>query len=160
MYKKLNSKAPKFKLGAEKIEDKNFCSLLAVAQLTEEDYETVFLAFRNAGRKTGGGTKHEVTEKALFELGYKIEEFKFHDASQYPGCHGVLLINVTSFHPKRFPEFFKELPDLYCVSAKHAFAIIGGQTKDWSHEKYLRIKKAYTITPMTSEECKEATGAA
>lgn len=126
----------------------NDCVVIAITLLTGKPYEVVHKALKAQGRKDKKGTGHAVWSEAVADLGFKAEEYDLpSQVSSYPGCHGILLSNVTSFHPKRFPEYFpSSMPDLLCITARHGFAMMGGETKDWSHEKYLRIKSTYKIT--------------
>lgn len=134
----------------KELEETNDCVVIAVSLITGLSYKEVHSMLAKHGRKPKRGTNSLIWSEALKELGYEVEEYTFHSASKYPGCHGILLKSITSFHPKRFPEYFNEsMPNLLCITSDHAFAMIAGQTKDWSHEKYLRIKHAYKVTKIS-----------
>ena len=128
--------------------DKNIFSVVAVASLTERPYDEIAKLFLEAGRKHRKSTPIWITDKIIQQLGFKKVRIHLRDIiASYPLPHCNVLKNVTSHHPRRFPECFPG-GKLLARSRGHVFAIIDGEVHDWSVNAALRLVNLYRIVPV------------
>lgn len=137
----------------------NDCSIRALAILIGLPYAQVLDAFAMVGRAPGQGAwAFEVLEAAK-TLGYylqplgptHIDRSKFPPPwiqsiiRKYPGRHKTRS-TLTTYHPRRFPDAWKDVPDLLLETAGHHAAYKDGIVHDYSTNHSRRIIQAYRIT--------------
>jgi len=126
----------------------NDCAVKAVAAVTGRAYSVAHRTLKKLGRANGTATPFALTEEAIKVLGYKLEEFSVREiVDRFPGVH-VNLKSFTTHSPARFPEAFVGEPNILAITSGHAAAIVKGATIDYGHNRALRVKRAYRVTPI------------
>ena len=124
--------------------DRGFCVPLAISALTGLDWKKVQKVFLEVGRPKGKGTTLIQVKAALAKLGYELEQVdEFSIIRTYPGVHRNLK-SITSKHTTRFKESFKG-KKLMMWGRSHTWAVIDGETEDWSHTRSLRANLVFEI---------------
>lgn len=133
--------------------DWNYCSVIAAHLLTDKSFDECQRVFDTLGRNRKKPTPLSITRLAYPALGFDMREIKLaeqHDRffSKYPGQHKFKL-HLTSRHPHRFANVWRDNAPrrLLAHSRNHAWAIIDGQTIDYSINRSLRIQWLWEITP-------------
>ena len=121
------------------LNESNDCTVKAVALVCGVTYQEAHAEMKRRGRKDRRGAFAWQYKAAVEHFGKRIitrtaNEF----ISQYPGIHKTLS-HVTSHHPRRFPGVFSKDKVYLLRSRSHVLAVIGGEVKDWSINKSLRI---------------------
>ena len=131
---------------ASEIGERNDCAVKAVAFAAGIPYERAWELLNKHGRKTGGGTLPSITEAVMKELGCELTEVKAYDfISRYPGHHSKALKNVTTHHPARFPDVWKD-GQIYLMSVRgHILAVVNGEVMDWSRRRALRALRIMRV---------------
>ena len=118
----------------------------AVALVTGEAYEKVRTLMAELGRKNGRGTNIAITKEALAMLGKTNERVSALDfISKYPAGHRDILKNVTSYHPARFPEAWKDGKRYLMFTSGHVLAVVDGVAHDWTASKAKRARFIWEI---------------
>ena len=135
-------------LKIELADDKNYCAIIAVSAITSQPVEKVRELMEANGRKRKRGTKHETTRKVLEILGYKVTEWSFakrHQIiQQYPEPHNRLE-NITTHHPRRFPQVWQGQPDMLMFSRAHVSAYVDGVVCDWAVKHSKRVVELWLV---------------
>ena len=119
--------------------EKNDCSVKAVALVCGVSYDEAHAAMAAQGRKKGRGAQTSSIELAVIALGKKIEVVNpKHIIAQYPGVHKNLQ-NVTTHHPARFPDAWKNGGTYLAYIRGHVLAIVDGVVHDWTVGRSKRI---------------------
>lgn len=132
-------------------EDKD-CTVMAVAVACDVPYSKAHKAMSEAGRKPRRGAKRDVTQKAIESLGFKIRkwspsEFKT-TIADYAPPHNTRL-NITTHHPRRFPEVWKEKHrNMLFFTRNHVAAVRDHVTHDWSINNKLHVKEIWEVDPV------------
>lgn len=129
--------------------DKAFCSIIAVAAITNQPVQKIQSLMAKHGRKFRCGTKRETTEAVLVELGYKVTKRNYIWISnkimnRYPERHQSLM-SITSHHPRRFPSAWVGQPDMLMFGAKHVAAYVDGVVCDWTIKHSMRVNEIWTL---------------
>lgn len=128
---------------AAKYGEKNDCSVVAVAMFTGCSYDTAREALANRGRINGQGVRNDIIMKALDDIGHPVIALPMDGLiNAYPG-RGVMLKNVTTHHPRRYPQVWEGMLDFLMISRGHIAAFVGGEIHDWSVNRALRIMCGY-----------------
>ena len=136
----------------QEMEDKNFCSPLALSLVTGISVEQAAKMMEEKGRKTGKGTSDFIFEKCLNELGYrKVIVNTEAIIRKFPRPHCDVLKNLTTHHGRRFPGTFDKDVKYVARTSGHILAIIDGEVKDWSINRSLRIFSLHKV-----EKCDDA----
>lgn len=122
--------------------EKNDCSVKAVALVCGVSYDVAHAKMAELGRKSGRGASTTSIELAVIALGKKVEPVNpKHVIKQYPGVHKNLQ-NVTTHHPARFPDVWKDGKTYLAYIRGHVLAIVDGVVHDWTVG---RAKRVYRI---------------
>ena len=126
--------------------ESNDCAVRAVAALTNTPYEVVHAMMARKGRKARKGTPWPIIGSTLQDLGYKCvlrhaREF----IRRYPGSHATALKSVTTHHPDRFPEVWRDGKAYMFSTARHVAAIVNGVNHDWTRGAARRCLAIYEI---------------
>lgn len=131
---------------AGELNEKNDCSVRALALVCEITYQEAHALLTLEGRKNRHGTPFSYTCAALESLGFKAVRIEQNDIiSQYPGIHSTALKGITSHHPARFPDVWKNGKKYLMQTRGHILAVIDGKAHDWSAGKALRCKVLYEV---------------
>jgi hypothetical protein len=88
--------------------------------------------------------------KAFADHGFVLEPVKDNTIiDKYPKGHRDVLKNVTTHHPRRFPQAFEGL-NLLLVSKGHFVAIANGQVECYSVNNSLRAIFIYSVRKLES----------
>ena len=127
---------------ARDMNDRGFCSPVSVAMLTGESFAKVKEMMEERGRRHRAATHQHIANAVLEELGFKRVKVNLQDVlASYPKPHCNVLKNVTTHHPRRFPQAFDPSKKYLAHVRGHVLAIIDGEVKDWSVNNSLRIYK-------------------
>ena len=130
-----------FQIGREKGE-KNDCSVKAVALITGKTYDEAHIELQRRGRINRQGVQNNIILDAAAALGEPTKRLLlkdvYHIIQSYPKPHYGLK-NITSHHPRRFPQIWSKAPDCLLFSNAHVAAFINGAVIDWSVNNVLRI---------------------
>lgn len=138
------------RLAQAQANEKNDCTVKAVALLTGATYATAHAAMARFGRQPGKGASNFSTERAIMALGFRLTPVETRTMIQrYPKGHSDVLKSVTSHHPRRFPKAWTDGNAYLAFTAGHALAIVNGVCHDWSANKALRIYRLLKVEPNT-----------
>ena len=119
--------------------EKNDCSVKAVALVCGVSYDVAHATMAELGRKAGRGASTSSIEQAVLKLGKTLEPVNPKNIiAQYPGVHKNLQ-NVTTHHPARFNEVWKNGGTYLAYIRGHVLAIVDGVVHDWTVGKAKRI---------------------
>lgn len=122
------------------------CAVRAVAALTDTSYEVVHSIMTRRGRKHGKGTAWAIIWATIEELGFTVAVRNATSFIQrYPGSHATALKSVTTHHPDRFPDVWKDGKRYMISTRAHVLAVINGVNHDWTRGKAKRAIKIYEI---------------
>lgn len=126
--------------------DRNDCSVKAVALVCGVEYEVAQQALAAAGRnKCDGAYVHQI-HNAIKQLGKSLTRVDVrHFINQYPAAHRKALKSVTTHHPERFNNVWKDGKTYIAHCNNHCLAIIDGVNHDWSRGRAKRIVSIYEI---------------
>lgn len=125
--------------------ERNDCTVKAVALVTGASYEKAREVLKALGRRDRKGTTSSVFMAAVRVLGKDFRRVESREiTSTYPSPHDTLQ-HVTSHHPRRFNKVWDKSKTYIMASSTHAFAVVGGETKDWSVNRSLRATAIYEI---------------
>ena len=125
------------------------CAVRAVAALTDTSYEVVHAIMAEKGRKHGRGTPWSTIWATFEELGFKaVKRHVFEFIERYPGTHATALKSVTTHHPDRFPNVWKDGKSYLFCTREHVLAVINGVNHDWTRGKAKRAKYIYEIVSL------------
>jgi hypothetical protein len=135
-------------LNSEKAQyENNDCTVKAVALVCQVSYEVAHAELARLGRRPGKGCNASVWLLAIRNLGFELRCVHPHEIiSRFPSSHQKLK-GLTSHHPRRFPKHWDNSKVYVARSSGHAFAIIKGETQDWSINKVLRIRSIWEVSP-------------
>ena len=126
--------------------DSNFCSPIALAMVTGITASEAAERMSSYGRKLGKGTPNQIFNKVLCELGFTSKRIQTKDMiEKLPRPHCDVLKNLTTHHPRRFPGVFDPSKKYIAQVNGHILAIVGGEVKDWSVNRSLRIFALFEI---------------
>jgi hypothetical protein len=89
--------------------ENNDCAVKALAIVTDKDYSLVRNLLAERGRRPGKGTNRQDSWEVLERLGFtsvSVSPKQFID--KYPLPHCNVLKNVTTHHPDRFPDVWRD----------------------------------------------------
>ena len=128
------------------INERGDCAVRAVAALTDTSYEVVHAIMARRGRKHGEGTGWAIIWATIEELGFTIAVRNPTSFIQrYPGSHAAALKSVTTHHPDRFPDVWKDGKRYMISTRAHVLAVVNGVNHDWTRGKAKRAIKIYEI---------------
>lgn len=125
-------------------EDKD-CAVVAVAAACGVSYAKAHATLKELGRKDKSSTRTAIIHKGVKALGKELKLVHAHSfISQYPAAHRVLK-GVTSHHPDRFPDVWRNGKTYLLYTHAHVVAVVNGMNCDWSRGRALRIKTIYEV---------------
>jgi len=132
--------------------ENNDCSVIAIAIACNVTYEMAHAACKKHGRVNRQGTFVSISEKAIYELGYKIRKWtdaeKITKIHSYPGAHKGLSA-ITSHHLRRFPAAWRNVHrNMIWASWRHMFAVKDGIVRDWSTNSSIRVNTIWEVEPV------------
>lgn len=131
---------------ANELNEDNDCSVKALALVCEITYQEAHALLAAEGRKSRNGTPFAYTRAALESIGFKAILINKNDIiCQYPGIHSTALKGITSYHPARFPDVWKNGKKYLMATRGHILAVIDGKTHDWSAGRALCCTVLYEI---------------
>lgn len=140
--------------------DNRFCAVAAVAIITGKPYKEIATLMEEKGRKHRQGTQQYITDNVLKDLGYELKRVAIRDIiASFPKPHCNVLKNMTTHHPRRFPGCIDPTKMYLAHVSGHILAITGGQVRDWSVNRSLRIYKLEEVVPaqpVTKQELAQA----
>jgi hypothetical protein len=90
-------------------EERGDCGVKAISIVCQVHYDTVLAELTKRGRKKGRATPNALIIPMLEHFGKKVIERQPYDfIHQYPSPHRDLLQHVTSHHPRRFPQVWRD----------------------------------------------------
>lgn len=135
LYRDLNSKSF----------DRNDCAVIAIAAATGLSYEAAHSLAKAAGRKNGRGIRQAQTMAALAAAGKTTVELEPLDfIKKYPRPHQILK-SVTTHHPDRFPDVWKDGNTYLLFTRGHVLAVVNGVNCDWTRGRAKRIRWIYRV---------------
>jgi hypothetical protein len=144
---------------ASELGESNDCAVKAVSLITARPYAEVHKMFEEAGRKNKKGTPTEITKAVLLKMGWKMvnigrpqvifraeyrPDWVLDITQRYPGAHKGLQA-LTTYHPKRFPDAWKHIPNCLVQCPGHIAAFMNGDIHDWSVTRSKRISCLYVL---------------
>lgn len=124
----------------------NDCALKAVALVTGASYEAVHAYFKGRGRKDGAPTPRAFTMDAIGHFGkkYRYLNARYDFILKYPSAHQILK-GVTTHHPARFHNVWKDGKTYLLFTQGHVLAVINGVNHDWTVGRALRVKSIVEV---------------
>lgn len=131
----------KYKVLADNENENNDCVVRAISAATGASYLDVLRLSCQMGRKKGRGAQVVVTTQLAEAFGFKLEVESLESfnppARRARGKHGKH--GITSHHPDRFPQMWKDRGTLICWNRTHMWAVVDGVVIDWSRGRSLRV---------------------
>lgn len=125
--------------------EKNDCSVKAVALACGVSYDVAHAEMQKQGRKQGRGASTASIELACIALGKQLNPVSpRHKIAAYPGVHKNLQ-NVTTHHPARFPDVWKDGKTYLAYIRGHVLAIVDGVVHDWTVGRAYRVQRILEV---------------
>jgi hypothetical protein len=118
------------------LNERNDCTVVAIALTTGLPYHVVHKALEARGRKSRKGAFNDQWLGALADLGFKARRWTSREVvdmiMSYPkkGISGL-----TTHQPRRFPKSWANSGTLILHSHRHVSACINGEVQDWAINK-------------------------
>lgn len=129
--------------------ENNDCAVKAICAATGVPYETVQAQLKTLGRKDRRGTQGWMTEKVMNQLGFKLTLVnRMEKIQQYPGVHGKVLRSVTTHHPDRFQQVWRDGKTYLFNTPGHILCVKDGRNLDWTRGKAKRVTMIREVTPL------------
>lgn len=131
------------------VRENNDCAVRAVAAATGRAYDEVHAMFKAEGRRDAARTPTTITWAVLQRLGFRAEYLPATDfIRRYPGSHASALRSVTTHHPDRFPQVWRDGATYLMFTPGHVLAIVNGVNHDWTRGRALRAHSIYRVVPL------------
>lgn len=128
---------------------KHDCTVKATALLVGVDYDVAWNAYAEAGRKVGRGTPDHITEQVFARFGFRLVSVRADlEARMAEFKPNFKFKQLSTYHPRRFPELWETVPPLLIHVRKHHAAFKDGAVIDWSAPKAKRIIDAFRLEPI------------
>lgn len=125
--------------------EKADCAVVAVAAVTGLSYAEAHALTKKNGRKEKHGMSTAGILASVREAGKETKRVAAGDFIKlYPKAHQILK-SVTTHHPDRFPEVWKDGNTYLMFTATHVLAIVDGLNCDWTRGRALRAMAIYKI---------------
>lgn len=125
-------------------DDRNCCSVIAIAALAGISYDEAAEVLQRCGREKGKSTSYAVMQQAMQELGlgYRSLEYPERRAliDTYPGAHKGLK-SITPHHAVRFKKAWEEagIKNGLIFTQGHVMALRDGVVHDHQHQSMKRV---------------------
>ena len=117
------------KIGAKYYQDRNFCTVVALAVTCQQSFGKAYHTMKRLGRQDKHGAQYGLIYKAVEILGFKAEKIE--------GLYGKQVKSVTKLLPRT---------GLYMVHVRgHVLAVRNGEVVDWTEGRAHRIINCYKI---------------
>jgi hypothetical protein len=133
---------------ARQHDERNDCTVKAVAAATGKPYAEVHALLARLGRKNGRGTSLTNMRAALTTLGFTRTLVNPADfIERYPRPHRDVLQSVTTHHPERFNKVWRDgcTYILFTSGWRHTLAVINGNNADWTKDRAKRIVEIWLV---------------
>jgi len=118
----------------------NDCGVKALAVLAKVSYEDAHSALSLCGRINRRGCSTFQLRTACRLLGYDLQEIDpWEMIKKYRGSYPSRLCGVTTYHPNKFPEAWKDGETYLLFTRRHVVAVKNGETIDWTTNRSLRV---------------------
>ena len=135
------------------LKERGDCAVRAIAAVTNTDYVKVHAMMADMGRKHKRGTPWDIIWATLNELGFKAVRRNAYDfIHRYPGSHATALRSVTTHHPDRFKDVWRDGNAYIFHTTRHVAAVVNGVNHDWTRGRACRVKTIWEIVPATPAE--------
>lgn len=130
----------------QEIGEYNDCTVKAISLTCQISYEEAHALLKQLGRKDRHGFRLSCNlDKVATALGVQfVRKESANFIRQYPGCHKNLN-NVTTYHPHRFNEVWKDGKTYLVFTRGHVLAVIDGKTHDWTDNKAKQVISIYEV---------------
>lgn len=136
------------KLISKEMNEKNDCSVIAVALSTDSRYEDVHDTFTVLGRRARKGCSPIIIRKAVEKHGHIVRSWGWKRMREmiesYPHPHDALK-NITTHHMRRFPESWSDVSNVIMLTRSHCLCVKDGVNLDWSINNALRASDIWDI---------------
>lgn len=103
-----------------------------------------------SGRQPGKGASLYNIKLAVQSLGFKVRVWDWKEIraliDSYPGA-GPGLKNITTHHPRRYPQVWARLDNVLLITKSHIAAYRDGALHDWSVNNALRVQHVWSVEP-------------
>jgi hypothetical protein len=120
----------------------NDCAVKAIAMACRADYGKVLELLTKHGRKPRCGTPWNAIWATVRELGYVARPVDWRSMMPVKG-HA----SVTTHHPARYPNIWKNGKTYFMVTRRHILTIIDGQNHDHTVGTSKRCLDLYEVVP-------------
>lgn len=139
-------------MSQDRVGERNDCSVVATALVTERDYAEVHRVFRLNGRKSRRRTEMSITFKSLKALGFEAEQVYYPTRArgyiQNPGY-------ANRFRSKTVTKIEGEIQRKdpkghYLIRTRgHILAFANGRIQDWTAGRRHRVIEVYHVQPIS-----------
>jgi len=132
---------------ASEFNEHNDCTVKATALVADITYAEAHALLKSLGRKDRQGCRMRTM---LEDIGRSlsitfVELKKTSIIAKYPKGHCDVLKNLTTHHPARFNNVWKDGKSYLAFTRGHVAAIIDGKTHDWTEGKACRIISIFEV---------------
>lgn len=126
--------------------EKNDCTVKAIALVAGMEYEAAHSLLKQLGRKNKKGFNLSEALPAISEkTGVNFVEVNPREIIDTYPAHHVGLGSITTHHPARFHEVWKNGKKYLAFTSGHVAAIMDGKTHDWTEGRAMMVKKLYEV---------------
>lgn len=130
------------------LSEANDSLVTAVAMACEVPYTTAHSALKKFGRKDRMRGTDQAMRLAIEHLGWDCNVWPMAKMqamiASYPKPHDGLK-NITTYHPIRFAEKWKDHKRLIFITAEHASAFVEGEVRDPAMGRALRVTTIFEL---------------
>ena len=123
--------------------EKDDCAVKAIALVTGLEYKDALELAAQFGRKPRKGMQTLDIIAAIESIGFKLLQINSKTFIEQYKKSGIK--NVTTHHPERFNEVWKDGSKYLFFVKGHVAAVIDGVTHDWTQGKSKLVKKIYKV---------------
>lgn len=120
----------------------NDCSVLAIAHVCGIPYSEAHLLAQQFGRDDRKAMYQKDICRAIRGKGWNVSRRYL---VSFKRCYPRKVENVTTYHPKRFPEVWDNGRKYIAFTDGHVLAIVDGAALDWTADRSIRVKEIYEV---------------
>ena len=134
----------------DSLADKNDCVVIALALAAKITYDEAREICAHYGRKEGKGV-NRIEWQAFFKVELRERGIKMRRVdpktfiARYPKPHCNALKSVTTHHPDRFHDAWKDGQRYLFISKGHVCYVEDGLVHDWSRGRALRCHEIFIL---------------
>lgn len=141
----------RFSQDRARLNETNDCTVVATAAVCGISYEEAHAACAKFGRKARKGMRRAQYLEAIKSLGFEVEAMSLRDIiAKYPGTHKNLK-SITTHHPARFNNVWRDGGRYLLNSNGHVSACINGELHDWAVGRMKRVISVYRVRKIRNE---------